>query len=174
MAFETMPVVAAECLGHHARGKGLIPLAAADPALHILLRVIEKAAEALCLAADNAARVKRLAQPFARVALLHDLCRVQPLCAVFTAAIVPAGLDRQPIAPVQTADVNTVAVIPHGVAVVVRHPVCGRVIIAVHVLDDLIGVRELHNKVTAGEEIFQLWTQQMAVLARYWRSETAR
>ena len=64
-------VVAAECLGHHARGKGLILLAAADPALHILLRVIEKSA--LCLAADNAARVKRLTHPFARVALLHDL-----------------------------------------------------------------------------------------------------
>ena len=156
-------VVAAECLGHHARGKGLIPLAAADPALHILLRVIEKAAEALCLAADDMAGVKRLAQPFARVALLHDLRRVQPLCAVFTAAIVPAGLDRQPIAPVQTADVNTVAVIPHGVAVVIRYPVCGRVIIAVHVLDDLIGVRELHNKVTAGEEVFQFRTDQMSV-----------
>ena len=133
-------VVAAEGLGHDARSKGLIPLAVVDPALHILLRVIEKAAEAFCLAADNAARVKRLTQPFARVAFLHDLCRIQPFRAVFAAAIVPAGLDRQPIAPVQTADVNAVAVVPHGVAVVIRYPVCGRVIIAVHVLDDLIGI----------------------------------
>ena len=133
-------VVAAEGLGHDARSKGLILLAAVDPALHILLRVIEKAAEALCLAADDVAGVERLTQPFARVAFLHDLCRIQPFRAVFAAAIVPAGLDRQPIAPVQTADVNAVAVVPHGVAVIVRHTGCRWVIIAVHMLDDLIGI----------------------------------
>jgi hypothetical protein len=72
---------------------------------------------------------------------LHDLARVEALRSKFAAPEVPTGLHRHPSPVVQATEIYAVSDIPTAVAVVVLHALGHRrVVVAIHALDDAVGV----------------------------------
>ena len=64
-------------------------------------------------------------QPGGGVFLAHDILEIEPFGAEFTAAIVRAGFDIDPVAFVEYSEIEAMAIIPSDVAVVVRQAGAG-------------------------------------------------
>ena len=63
----------------------------------------------------------------------------------------------------QPAEFEAVAVVPAAVAVIVRQRLARRIVVAVHVLDDAIGIQDAHRPVGGLEECLQVRARQMPV-----------
>ena len=162
-------MVTAESLGHQANGPLLVPPAGPDPVLKGLLRVEPQVMKPPGLGLDDPAGRPflllgpGLRQPLGGIVFAHDRCWIESLHAELAASVVPAGLHRLPVALVQVADVDAVAVVPPAVAMVVGEAFSGGVVIAIDVLDGTVGVLDPHCFSRGPEERLQLGTGQLSV-----------
>ena len=156
------PGIPAEGFGHHAGGKGLELLAFVHPLLGGVGAAVEEVVEIGCLSADDAFGVPIrglfafLQQPAFGVALLHQRPIFQTFAAKLAAAVVPVGANGHPVAFVQSTDVDAMTVVPHGIAVVIRHRIRRGIVVTVNIFDHTVGIVELYYNVGSSEELFHL------------------
>ena len=136
---------AAEGFCHEARNPVLVPLAGLDPLVAGSRSGIPEIVEIHRLGLGNHGRrpfrLRGCGQPRSGVARRHDFARVESLRSEFPAPEVPTRLHRHPSPVVQTAEIYAVADIPTAVAVVILHALGHRrVVVAIHTLDDAVGV----------------------------------
>ena len=155
-------IVAAEGLGHQTHAPGLMCLAGGDPFADRLRGFEPHVMEAPALRPHDGGRapgpllLRSPGQPLARIGLPHQRFVLEALCSKLAAGIHPARFHLEPIPLVQSAEVEAVAVVPDVVAVVVGQRSAGRIVIAVDMLDDPVGVFQTDHAVGALEERFHL------------------
>ena len=95
--------------------------------------------------------------------LAHRLDRVQSLRPELAAAVHPSGFDLLPEALVKLANIETVAVVPAVVAVIIGQAGGGWVVVAIDGFYYLIRVHQMNDFAGRHKEALQLRPSQMPV-----------
>ena len=138
-----------------------------DPAFKAVLRIIKEIMHIAGLCTDDCRRrpilffLIALRKPFLRISPAHKRNGVQSFCAEFSASAVPSVLYSDPVAPVKLAHVNSVAVIPRAVAMIVGKRAVRRVIISVDVFYRPVGIEHTDGIVTRAENRILLGADKM-------------